>query len=56
MLGESLESLFGCSKVNDDELILLTHNIAKDIENKVQYPGEIKVNAIRQTQAVEFAR
>ena len=43
-------------KVNDEELPLLTHNIAKKIENTLQYPGEIKVNAIRQTQAIEIAK
>ncbi len=34
--------------INDDESVLLAKEIAKDIEEKVQYPGEIKVNVIRE--------
>ena len=42
--------------VNDDEAILLATEIAQDIEDKVQYPGEIKVNVIRETRAIGYAR
>ena len=34
----------------------MAKEIAKEIEAKVQYPGEIKVNVIRESRAVEFAR
>jgi ribonuclease Y len=44
------------SNVNDDEAAMLCHNIAKDIEDKVQYPGEIKVNVIREVRMTEYAR
>jgi len=54
--GREIRVFIDAQKVSDEELPLLTHKIAKDIENKLQYPGEIKVNAIRQTQAVEFAK
>ncbi len=42
--------------IDDDRAALLSHTIAKKIEDKVQYPGEIKVNVIRETRAVEYAR
>ena len=42
--------------VNDDEAILLATEIAKEIEEKVQYPGEIKVNVIRELRAQSYAR
>ena len=53
--GREIRIFIDAQKINDDELVLLTHEIAKRIENEVQFPGEIKVNAIRQTRAVEFA-
>jgi ribonuclease Y len=42
--------------INDDESILLATKIASDIEEKVQYPGEIKVNVIRELRATGYAR
>ena len=54
--GREIRVFIDSMEVSDDELALLTHNIAKDIENKLQYPGEIKVHAIRQTKAIEFAK
>ena len=42
--------------VNDDEAVLLAKEIAKEIEEKVQYPGEIKVNVIREVRSIDFAR
>ena len=34
----------------------MAREIAKEIEDRVQYPGEIKVNVIRESRAVEFAK
>ena len=42
--------------VNDNEAVVLARNISKKIESELQYPGEIKVIAIRETRCVEFAR
>ena len=54
--GREIRVFIDSEKVNDDELVLLTHKIAKEIEENVQYPGEVKVNAIRQKQAIEYAK
>jgi len=54
--GREIRVFIDSDKVNDDELVLLTHKIAKEIEENVQYPGEVKVNAIRQKQAIEYAK
>ena len=35
---------------------LMAKEIAQEIEEKVQYPGEIKVNVIRESRAVEYAK
>lgn len=54
--GREVRVIVNASLVNDDEAILLAKEIAKEIEEKVQYPGDIKVNVIRESRAVEFAR
>ena len=42
--------------VNDDQLILLAHSITRKIEEELNYPGQIKVNVIRESRAVEYAK
>ena len=42
--------------VNEDNMILLARDIAKKIEAELEYPGQIKVNVIRETKAVEYAK
>jgi len=54
--GREVRVLVNASLVNDDEAVLLAREIAKEIEERVQYPGEIKVNVIRESRAVEFAK
>ena len=41
---------------NDDEILLLARNITKSIESDLEYPGQIKVNVIRETRAIEYAK
>lgn len=42
--------------VSDDHITLLAHNIAKKIEEELEYPGQIKVNIIRESRAIDFAK
>ncbi len=42
--------------VNEDNMVLLARDIAKKIEAELEYPGQIKVNVIRETKAVEYAK
>ena len=42
--------------VNDESMILIGREIAKKIENEMEYPGQIKVNLIRETRAVDYAK
>ena len=42
--------------VNDDQLILMARAITKKIEEELDYPGQIKVNVIRESRAVEYAK
>jgi ribonuclease Y len=54
--GREVRVIVNASLVNDDESVLMAKEIAKEIEENVQYPGEIKVSVIRESRAVEFAR
>ena len=54
--GREVRVIVKADLVNDDEAILLATEIAKEIEEKVQYPGEIKVNVIRELRAQSYAR
>ncbi len=42
--------------VNDDQMVILAHDIAKKIESNMDYPGQIKVNLIRENRAVDYAK
>jgi len=54
--GRELRVIVNAKLVNDDESILMANEIAKEIEDKVKYPGEIKVNVIRELRSVGYAR
>ena len=54
--GRELRVIVNAKLINDDESILLATEIAKEIEDKVQYPGEIKVNVIRELRSTGYAR
>ena len=43
-------------KINDDQMTILARDVAKKVENEMDYPGQIKVNVIRETRTVEYAR
>ena len=42
--------------VNDADMVLLARDIAKQIEFELEYPGQIKVNVLRETKAIEYAK
>jgi len=54
--GREIRVFVDAGKVGDNEAALLSSTLAKKIEKKVQYPGEVKVNVIRETRAVTYAR
>ncbi|MDR0519122.1 MAG: ribonuclease Y [Clostridiales Family XIII bacterium] len=43
-------------EVNDSEIILLAREISKKIESELDYPGQIKVNVLRETRAIDYAK
>lgn len=54
--GREIRVIANAKLVNDDEATLLAKEIAAEIQEKMQYPGEIKVNVIRELRAVEYAK
>ncbi len=42
--------------VSEDQMVLLARDIAKKIEDELEYPGQIKVNLLRETKAVDYAK
>ena len=42
--------------VNDERMIPLARDICKKIEEELEYPGQIKVNLVRETRAIEYAK
>ena len=53
--GREIRVIVEADLINDDEAILLARDIAKRIEEEVSFPGEIKVNVIREKRAITFA-
>ncbi|MEA5059293.1 MAG: ribonuclease Y [Candidatus Pelethousia sp.] len=54
--GREVRILVKPETVNDADTILMAKEIVKRIETELEYPGQIKINVIRETRAVEFAK
>jgi hypothetical protein len=54
--GRELRLIVHPDQINDDKAVILSREVAKEIEEKMQYPGQIKVTVIRETRAVEYAK
>ena len=54
--GREIRVMVKPTEVDDDAAILLSHEIAREIEDQLEYPGQVKVTVIRESRAVEFAK
>ncbi|HJG87343.1 ribonuclease Y [Pseudoflavonifractor capillosus] len=54
--GREVRIMVAPEKVSEDQMVLLARDIAKKIEEELEYPGQIKVNMIRETKVVEYAK
>ena len=54
--GREVRIIVKPDKINDDQMTILARDVAKKVENEMDYPGQIKVNVIRETRTVEYAR
>lgn len=54
--GREVRIIVKPEQINDSDAIIMARDIAKQIENEMSYPGQIKVNVIRETRATELAK
>ena len=54
--GREVRIMVKPESIGDDQLVLLARSITKKIEEELDYPGQIKVNVIRESRAVEYAK
>lgn len=54
--GREIRIMVKPEQISDSEAIIIARNIAKQIEDEMNYPGQIKVNVIRETRAIELAK
>jgi ribonuclease Y len=54
--GREIRVIVKPSEVDDDTAVLLSHEIAREIEGQLEYPGQIKVTVIRESRAIEYAK
>ena len=54
--GREVRIMVKPEEVTEDNMVLLAHDLARKIEAELEYPGQIKVNVIRETKAVEYAK
>ena len=54
--GREIRIMVKPEEVGEDQMVLLARDIAKKIESDLEYPGQIKVNLLRETRAVEYAK
>ena len=43
-------------KVSDSEMVIMAREVAKKVESEMEYPGTIKVNVIRESRVVDYAK
>ena len=54
--GREIRIIVKPEQVSDDKMLLLARDIAKHIEDELDYPGQIKINMIRETRVVDYAK
>jgi len=54
--GREIRIMVKPEEVNDDQMVLVAREIVKKIEAELEYPGQIKINVIRESRAVDYAK
>ncbi len=54
--GREVRLIVKPEKISDDQMVLMARDVAKRVEDEMEYPGQIKVNVIRETRAIEYAK
>ena len=54
--GRELRVIVGSEKISDQDADLLSHDIAKKIQDEMTYPGQVKITVIRETRSISYAK
>jgi ribonuclease Y len=54
--GREIRVIVKPTEIDDDAATLLSHEIAREIEDNLEYPGQVKVTVIRESRAIDVAR
>ena len=54
--GREIRIMVNPDKVSDEKMVIVARDIAKKIEDELEYPGQIKVNIVRENRVIEFAK
>ena len=54
--GREIRIMVKPEEVNDEQMVLVARNIVKKIESELEYPGQIKINVIRESRAIDYAK
>ncbi len=54
--GREVRLIVKPDKVSDNEMVMMARDVAKKVESEMEYPGQIKVNVIREVRAIEYAK
>ena len=54
--GREIRIILKPEVISDDQMVIVARDIAKKIEDEMDYPGQIKVNVVRETRAVDYAK
>lgn len=54
--GREIRIIAKPEEINDDEIAILAREISKKIESELEYPGQIKINVVRETRAIDYAK
>ncbi len=54
--GREIRIIVKPEKITDDQMVIMARDIAKKVEEEMEYPGQIKVNLVRETRVVDYAK
>ncbi len=54
--GREIRIIVKPEKISDDQMVIMARDIAKKVESEMEYPGQIKVNLVRETRVVDYAK
>ncbi len=54
--GREIRIIVKPEKISDDQMIIMARDVAKKVEDEMEYPGQIKVNLVRETRVIDYAK